>query len=160
MPTSKPEDIGQNLCAFLDMLAYSEGTDNNRQKTANHGYDVIVGGALFTDYSKHPNVLVDLPKLRIKSTAAGRYQLLHRYWVAYCKSLGLSGFAPLVQDKIAIQQIREGKALKLIEAGDVVAACAAVSNIWASLPGAGYGQHEHKIDTLVAAYKLNGGTVK
>ena len=32
-----------------------EGTDNfRRQKTRNHGYDVIVGGELFTDYSDHP----------------------------------------------------------------------------------------------------------
>ena len=27
------------------MLAWSEGTDNGRQKTRNHGYDVIVGGS-------------------------------------------------------------------------------------------------------------------
>ena len=30
-----------NGAAFLDMLAWSEGTDNGRQKTRNHGYDVI-----------------------------------------------------------------------------------------------------------------------
>lgn len=30
--------------AFLDMVAWSEGTDNGRQPTRNHGYDVIVGG--------------------------------------------------------------------------------------------------------------------
>ena len=36
------------------MPAWSEGTDNGRQKTRNHGYDVIVGGELFTDYSDHP----------------------------------------------------------------------------------------------------------
>ena len=36
------------------MLAWSEGTDNGRQKTRNHGYDVIVGGELFTDCSDHP----------------------------------------------------------------------------------------------------------
>lgn len=65
--------------AFLDMLAWSEGTDNGRQPTKNHGYDVIVGGALFSDYSDHPRQLVDLPRLKIKSTAAGRYQLLARY---------------------------------------------------------------------------------
>ena len=48
-----------------------EGTDNGRQKTRNHGYDVIVGGELFTDYSDHPRKLVTLnPKL--KSTGAGR----------------------------------------------------------------------------------------
>ena len=35
-----------------------------RQKTRNHGYDVIVGGELFTDYSDHPRKLVTLnPKL-------------------------------------------------------------------------------------------------
>ena len=51
------------------------GTDNGRQKTRNHGYDVIVGGELFTVYSDHPRKLVTLnPKL--KSTGAGRYQLL------------------------------------------------------------------------------------
>ena len=45
------------------------------RKTRNHGYDVIVGGELFTDYSDHPRKLVTLnPKL--KSTGAGRYQLL------------------------------------------------------------------------------------
>ena len=48
------------------MLAWSEGTDNGRQKT-NHGYDVIVGGELFTDYSDHPRKLVTLnPKLKSK----------------------------------------------------------------------------------------------
>ena len=31
--------------------------DNGRQKTRNHGYDVIVGGELFTDYSDHPRKL-------------------------------------------------------------------------------------------------------
>ncbi|HBE5220961.1 TPA: lysozyme, partial [Escherichia coli] len=44
--------------AFLDMVAWSEGTDNGLQPTRNHGYDVIVGGELFTDYSDHPRKLV------------------------------------------------------------------------------------------------------
>ena len=39
-------EINNQRKAFLDMLA-SEGTDNGRQKTRNHGYDVIVGGELF-----------------------------------------------------------------------------------------------------------------
>ena len=62
-------EINNQRKAFLDMLAWSEGTDNGRQKTRNHGYDVIVGGELFTDYSDHPRKLVTLnPKL--KSTGA------------------------------------------------------------------------------------------
>ena len=62
------------------------GTDNGRQKIRNHGYDVIVGGELFTDYSDHPRKLVTLnPKL--KSTGAGRYQLLSRWWMPTASSL-------------------------------------------------------------------------
>ena len=68
------------------MLAWSEGTDNGRQKTRNHGYDVIVGGReLFTDYPINFCKLVTLnPKL--KSTGAGRYQLLSRWWMPTASS--------------------------------------------------------------------------
>ena len=49
-------------------------------------------GELFTDYSDHPRKLVTLnPKL--KSTGAGRYQLLSRWWDAYRKQLGLKDFS-------------------------------------------------------------------
>jgi muramidase (phage lysozyme) len=34
---------------------------------------------------------------------------------------------------------------------------AKVSNIWASLPGAGYGQHENRMDVLADAYERAGG---
>ena len=101
------------------MLAWSEGTDNGRQKTRNHGYDVIVGGELFTDYSDHPRKLVTLnPKL--KSTGAGRYQLLSRWWDAYRKQLGLKDFSPKSQDAVALQQIKERGALPMIDRGDIV----------------------------------------
>ena len=41
------------------MLAWSEGTDNGRQKTRNHGYDVIVA-ELFTGLLRSPSQLVTL----------------------------------------------------------------------------------------------------
>ena len=50
-------EINNQRKAFLDMLAWSEGTDNGRQKTRNHGANVIVGRRTVTDYSdprKHP----------------------------------------------------------------------------------------------------------
>lgn len=148
---------GVNVVAFLDMLAWSEGTDNGRQATKDRGYDVIVGGQLFNGYADHPRVLVDLPRLKIQSTAAGRYQLLRRYFDAYRRTLGLKDFSPLSQDLIALQQMRERRALPLIQAGKITEAIAAVRNIWASLPGAGYGQHEHKLDNLLAIYRKAGG---
>ena len=118
------------------MLAWSEGIDNGRQKTRNHGYDAIVGGELFTDYSDHPRKLVTLnPKL--KSTGAGRYQLLSRWWDVTGKQLGLKDFSPKSQDAVALQ-IKERGALPMIDRGDIRQAIDRCSNIWASLPGAGY----------------------
>ena len=97
-------EINNQRKAFLDMLAWSEGTDNGRQKTRNHGYDVIVGGELFTDYSDHPRKLVTLnPKL--KSTGAGRYQLLSRWWDAL-QQLSLKDSLRKVR-RGGLQQIKE-----------------------------------------------------
>lgn len=151
--------ISKNLKAFLDMIAYSEGTDNGRQPTKDRGYDVLVGGGLFTGYADHPRKLVKLPKLGISSTAAGRYQVLARYYDVYKKHLGLPDFSPPSQDKIAIQLIRECKAIDDIESGRIESAINKCRSRWASLPGAGYGQHEHKVDVLIAQYKKAGGVV-
>ncbi|MBP3063643.1 Muramidase (phage lambda lysozyme) [Ectopseudomonas chengduensis] len=150
---------GVNVLAFLDMLAWSEGTDHPRQHTRDQGYDVIVGGALFEGYADHPRKLVPLPRLGIKSTAAGRYQLLSRYYDAYKQTLGLRDFSPLSQDLIALQQIRERRALPDIQAGRIPEAIEKCRNIWASLPGAGYGQHEHKLESLIAHYLAAGGVL-
>lgn len=150
---------GENVCAFLDLLAWSEGTDNGRQATKDDGYDVLVGGGLFTGYADHPRQLVALPRLGIKSTAAGRYQLLSRYWDAYRQQLKLADFSPLSQDRVALQQIREQRALADIQAGRIAAAIGKCRNIWASLPGAGYKQREHKLDDLLARFESAGGVV-
>ena len=79
-------EINNQRKAFLDMLAWSEGTDNGRQKTRNHGYDVIVGGELFTDYSDHPRKLVTLGKTQINRLPDA---ITTRWWDAYRKQLGL-----------------------------------------------------------------------
>lgn len=155
--------LTNNERAFLKMLTVSEGTSISKY-TKNGGYDVIVNGIggepkTFTDYSKHPNVLVTVNNKGLKSTAAGAYQILYKYWVAYKKQLGLKGFYPEDQDAIAMQLIKECKARDDINAGRIEAAITKCRSRWASLPGAGYGQFEHKMDTLVSAYKKAGGTV-
>ena len=157
-----------NLQAFLSMIALSEGTAN----IGDRGYNCIVGSRvgralLFTSYADHPRIRVQLrdddPKtLRdesLWSTAAGRYQILARYYDAYRKSLALPDFTPASQDKIAIQMIREQKALDNIEAGQLVPAIDKCRNIWASLPGAGYGQHENTLEKLAQAYTQYGGAL-
>ena len=59
-----------------------------------------------------------------------------------------------------MQQIKERGALPMIDRGDIRQAIDRCSNIWASLPGAGYGQFEHKADSLIAKFKEAGGTVR
>ena len=143
----------QNLNAFLEMISISEGTHGH----GDDGYNVMVGGDLFHDYSDHPRISVHLPKLRINSTAAGRYQVLARYFDAYKQQLHLPDFGKDSQDKIAIQLIKECHALDDIEAGRIQDAIHKCRSRWASLPGAGYAQHENELETLVQAYKECGG---
>lgn len=150
--------MSPNLKAYLSMIAYSEGTDNGRQPTKNHGYDVLVGGGLFENYADHPRKLVNL-RPGLASTAAGRYQVLSRYFDAYKKQLNLPDFSPESQDAIAIQLIKECGALRDIEAGYIDIAINKCKSRWASLPGAGYGQHENDKGRLIAAYKTAGGSI-
>lgn len=151
--------ISQNLKAFLDMIAHSEiGT--KLLARSDNGYNVIVGGALFHNkYVDHPRILVKPPKIPVASTAAGRYQILARYFDVYKKQLVLHDFSPEAQDAIAIQLIRECKALEDIEAGRISSAINKCRSRWASLPGAGYGQHENRAEDLIAAYTKAGGTL-
>ena len=48
----------------------------------------------------------------------------------------------------------------MIDRGDIRQAIDRCSDIWASLPGAGYGQFEHKADGLILKFKEAGGTVR
>ena len=59
---------------------------------------------------------------------------------------------------MALQQIKERGALPMIDRGDIRQAIDRCSNIWASLPGAGYCLH--KADSLIAKFKEAGGTVR
>ena len=60
---------------------------------------------------------------------------------------------------MALQQIKERGALPH-DRGDIRQAIDRCSNIWTSLPGAGYGQFEHQADSLIAKFKEAGGTVR
>ena len=156
-----------NRKAFLDMLAHSEGTSTS-PATKNSGYDVIVTGAdgvpeTFTDYSDHPFAKGRKSKVinshGLTSNASGRYQFMLHDWAFYRKLLNLPDFGPESQDKWALQLISERRALDDIDNGRFDAAIAKVHNIWASLPGADYGQHENKIADLRRAYTGAGGSL-
>ncbi len=149
-----------NVRAFLDMLAFSE-IGSVLLSLSDNGYNVIVGSTpahpiLFTDYSKHPRQYQKAQN----SDAAGRYQFMGRYWEHYRVQLALPDFGPESQDIWAIQLIRECRALDLIQEGKFPLAVEACRSRWASLPGAGYNQHENSLAALTDAYTDAGGTIQ
>ena len=102
----------------------------------------------------HPRKLVTLnPKLKSTGTpdANSFFPLVYSP-----QQLGLKDFSPKSQDAVALQQIKERGALPMIDRGDIRQAIDRCSNIWASLPGAGYGQFEHKADSLIAKIQRSG----
>lgn len=166
--------MNTNRKAFLDMLAVSEGTSTSNV-TQCDGYDVIVIGIdgvheLITDFSTHPfaDGLRPSKVFNAKgetSSAAGRYQFMKKDWNHYRDQLRLDdktlypdgAFSPKAQDAWAIQLIRERSALPLIDYGSFDLAVSRCRNIWASLPGAGYGQHENSLAKLQVVYMKAGG---
>ena len=114
-----------------------------------------VGGELFTDYSDHPRQTCHAkPKTQINS------------WTLPA-SFPLVGCSPqaawperLLSEKsgrCGIAADYERGALPMIDRGDIRQAIDRCSNIWASLPGAGYGQFEHKADSLIAKFSGRNG---
>ena len=61
---------------------------------------------------------------------------------------------------MALQQIKERALNEVIDRGDIRQAIDRCSNIWASLPGAGYGCLSIRLDSLIAKFKEAGGTVR
>lgn len=149
------------LRAFLDVIAWAE-IGPRLLAVSDNGYNVLVGSTaghpvLFTSYADHPRKLVKIGKIR--STAAGRYQILSRIYDHYKAELRLSDFSPASQDAIAIQLLREVKAINPIEIGLFDVAIHRARPRWASLPGAGYGQPEKKIEDLRRVFAEAGGII-
>ena len=127
-------EINNQRKAFLDMLAWSEGTDNGRQKTRNHGYDVIVGGGAI--YWRITPVTLKLVTLKPQRHQINRRRTLQT-------AFPLVGCLPQAawperllsesQDAVALQQIKERGGTPMIDRGDIRQAIDRCSNIWASL---------------------------
>ena len=144
-----------NRKAFLSTLAWSEGTP--QIPNSDDGYRALVGGGTFESYAAHPNTKVWIKKIGAFSDAAGRYQLMARYYAPYCKQLGLKDFSPASQDAIALQQIRECKALDDVDAGNFESATEKCGRIWASLPTSNLGKSIRTMAEVKAVYQNAGG---
>lgn len=149
--TLESASVHPNARAFLDMISAAEGT------TA-HGYNTLVGGSRIASLARHPSLTVRLSST-LSSTAAGRYQFLKRTWDALQRKLGLPDFGPHSQDLAALELINEKGALGKVLTGDVTGAINATRKVWASFPGAGYGQGERTLAYMINAYTRAGGKV-
>lgn len=151
-----PEQLAAaNERAFLDMIAFAEGTSSPE------GYRMMFGGSLFDSYADHPRKLFTFTNKAgqtLRTSAAGRYQFLARTWDELRAKLDLPDFGPDSQDAAALELIRQRGALPDVHAGRIPEAVAKIAPIWASMPGAGYSQPERKLAQLIAAYQSSGGT--
>ena len=138
-----------NLRAFLLMIQYAEGTYGK------DAYRTLYGGQLFTGFTDHPGIAIT--RSGLTSTAAGAYQILYRTWQSLQQTVRLDDFSPANQDRAAIELIRRRGALEDVLSGRLDAAITKCRKEWASLPGAGYGQGERSLASLVQVYQYAGG---
>jgi len=128
--------------ALMDVIAFAEGAD----------YSTMVkgkGSFKITDFSKHPHVVVEVNS-KLKSTAAGRYQILYKTWT----ELRLPDFSPASQDLAAVKLFKRRRMLRPLFARDVKLAIRRGNHEWASLPDSPYGQPTHSMaELLVLFYK-------
>ena len=150
-------EINNQRKAFLDMLAWSEGpiTDVRNQKSWLWRHCRRRAIYWLPD---HPRKLVTLnPKL--KSTGAGRYQLLPvggmptASSLAWKTSLEKSGRCGIAAD------IWAWRLLPMIDRGGYPQRGSTVA-VTSRIPSGAGGQFEHKADSLIAKFKEAGGTVR
>ena len=152
MRLAKPEMLAiPNVHAMLAVIRKGEGTSDSA------GYGRIFGGRMFTDFSKHPNILVKANGL--SSTAAGAYQFLYSTWKETASAMRLTDFSQASQDLGALGRIAARGALDDVINGRFYLAIQKMGKEWASLPGSPYGQPVQTIAGAQKVYIANNGTI-
>jgi muramidase (phage lysozyme) len=143
-PPDRP-DLHPNIFAFLDAIAWCEGTDGP------DGYRTMFTGKLFN------NGFVDHPRQLQKgggysSDAAGRYQFMSYTWDDIIKAINLPNFEPYNQDLAGEYLLKRRDAYDDIVSGDTRTAVEKCSFEWASLPPGQYGQPVKTMNEFLGKY--------
>ena len=144
--SSRGNGGGDRVQAFLDALAWAEGSD----------YSTIFTHATFSNFTDHPRQLECSSDLC--SDAAGRYQFLSTTWDEYAGKLGLPDFSPESQDQAAIALLDDLGALDKLNDGDIEGAFCLAGSRWASLPCSASGQPQKTTAELLARYQSSLGS--
>lgn len=168
-PAPGLRDITPNVRAFIAMIAQAEGTANAG------GYAALYGSRAdrhktFSSFADHPRIAQRISSTDQRwTTAAGLLQWMAvspipgggftklNTWDRIKKKLNLTDFSPASQDAGAVELFAEAGALADIQAGRFFDAVRKVKGIWASLPGAGYGQGERTLAYVTQKYTDAGG---
>ena len=114
--------------------------------TTTYGYYTYFGGSRLSSLAKHPGKAITIGNYT--SSASGAFQFLTSTWNGLAAKLGLSDFSENSQNAAFVELLRENNALDAILQGDFDSAIYQVRRIWASLPGAGYGQGEKSLSQV------------
>jgi tape measure domain-containing protein len=150
--TPRGQELSQHLNnphvkAFLDIIAYAEGTAN----MPNKGYNTLFGHGQFSSFADHPRQRI--PFGSTSSSASGRYQIMDFTWDEEKAKLGLKDFSPVSQDLVALSRILMRGGLDELLKGDIRGAINATRKEWASFPGANYpGQGMKRMEDLLKVY--------
>ncbi len=151
--------LNGNVKAFLDTIAWAEGGD----------YDLKYGGVKgkkadkwrITDFSVPPG-----PGSDGVTTASGRYQINLANWTENGKKkLGIADFTPKSQDLIAIEGLRQARAIDAVLAGNMDEAIPRAAKTWNALPmgkdkgNRVSGQAYKPWDDVIAKYQEAGGAL-
>lgn len=147
-----PEQI---KAAFLSTIASGESP----------GYDVMYGGAKFSDYSRHPHQAQTARG--ITSDVAGRYQFKGSTWDELARKYGYKDFTPATQDTGAWQYANDvykaktgGSLEEALASGDparINAASQVLNKTWTSLPGGAEQSKGYGAKTFADIYNQNLG---
>lgn len=144
-----------NVRAMLDAISACEGTEGP------NGYRMHFGKSLFDSFGGHPRKVITatMKGQVLRSSAAGRYQIMQRTWDDLQQRWAFPDFSPQSQDAAAVALILRRGALEAVRAGEVAKACDLLKLEWASLPGSTYGQPTKALAFVRAKFLLAGGSL-
>lgn len=163
--------LTSNQAAFLSTVADSEGTARSldayrvcyraQPPKASH---IIVSfadhPAITGEWDGEPLDHLGASYVGLKSTAAGRYQIIKHTWMEAKLACRLSSFNPDSQDLAALWLIKSCGALTAVNMGNVAQAVQLCSNQWASFTNSNApGQPHQNLAFLLDAFAQAGGKV-
>ena len=151
---SGPYRLTPERRALLNTIRYAEGTWKDGK---DKGYQVLYGGGLFDDLTRHPDRVI---VKRYASAAAGAYQFLPATWNNVAKELNLNSFEPPHQDQAALHLVKRRGALQEIDRNGLTKGVMdRLAPEWASFPTkagrSAYGQPVKTHSELAEFYSDN-----